>query len=527
FPGTLWRATWTLPIAFSPTDRRTLYVARQKIFRTSNGGETWQVISPDLSRPDEGAPSNLDATTLAEDNGVKRHGVVYAIAPSPIRNGLVWAGTDDGYIWRTQNALADPARVRWRNVTPSALRPWSKVGILEASHFDANSAYAAVDRHRVDDYRPYILRTHDGGMTWAQISNGIPDGSFVNAVREDSRRRGLLYAGTERGMYVSFDDGDHWQSLQLNLPVTSVRDIVVHGNDLVIATHGRAFWMLDDISSLRQLTAASPHADHLFVPATAYRVRPTNQEGTPLPLDEPQVDNAPAGLYVDYYLAPGVNTPVEIQIFDRSGALVRRWSSAKPEKPVDPKSVPYTTHWIARHPVPASTYGAHRFVWDFHADSSDGPLVPPGSYTVRLTVNGHSYTQTATVLRDPRIKAGDGDLHAQYELATRVLALREEVAAARGRAQRLAGSGKLSGEQLQSLRRDIVGEVAPDNPDDSVGAYSHDFTSFLYLENSLDYLEGAIESADAAPTPDMRTGYAKLNAIYRSTLARFNAMSGR
>ncbi|MBV8197231.1 MAG: hypothetical protein JO263_03790, partial [Candidatus Eremiobacteraeota bacterium] len=521
FPDTLWRATWTLPIAFSPIDRRTLYVARQKIFRTRNGGETWQVVSPDLSRANEGSPSNLDPTTLAEDNGLKRHGVVYAIAPSPLRNGVVWAGTDDGYIWITQNDSRT-----WRNVTPPALTSWSKIGIIEASHFDANSAYAAIDRHRLDDYRPYILRTRDGGASWTQIANGIPNGSFVNVVREDPRRRGLLYAGTERGMYVSFDDGDNWQSLQLNLPMTSVRDIAVHGDDLAVATHGRAFWVLDDISSLRQLSNASPESDYLFAPAPAYRVRPLNQEGTPLPLDEAQVDNAPVGLYIDYYLTAGAHTPVEIQIFDGSGGLVRRWSSAKPEKPADLKSVPYTAHWIHRHPVPSATYGAQRFVWDFHEKSSDGPLVPPGEYTVRLAVDGHAYTQTATIRRDPRIAATVADLLAQYQLAKRVAALRADVSAARTRAQRLASGGKVTGASLQTLRRDVIGEPPADNPDDSVGAYSHDFTSFLYLENSLDYLESAVESADAAPTPDMRTGYAKLNAIYQSTLGRLNAISG-
>ena len=521
YPATLWRATWTLPIAFSPIDRRTLYVARQRIFRTRNGGATWQVVSPDLSRANEGTPANLDSTTLAEDNGIKRHGVVYAIAPSPVRNGVVWAGTDDGYIWLTR----DDSRT-WHNVTPPSLAAWSKVGIIEASHFDANSAYVAIDRHRVDDYRPYILRTRDGGRSWTEIANGIPNGSFVNAVREDPWKRGLLYAGTERGIYLSFDDGDNWESLQLNLPVTSVRDIAVHGNDVIVATHGRSFWVLDDVSSLRQLADASTESNYLFAPAPAYRVRPTNQEGTPLPLDEAQVDNAPTGLYIDYYLAAGTHSPVEIEIFDSRGALVRRWSSANPPKAVDPKSVPYTTHWIQRHPVPTATYGAHRFVWDFHADAPDGPLVPPGQYSVRLAVDGHGYTRAATILRDPRIAGSDADLRAQYELATRTIALRKDVAAARARAQRLASGGKLSGQNLQTLRREIIGESPPDNPDDSVGAYSHDFTSFLYLENSLDYLESAIESADAAPTPDMRTGYAKLAAIYRNTLGRLNALSG-
>ncbi len=394
-PGTVWRNTWTLPLAFSPADRTSLYFAHQNIFRSRDGGKTWKIVSPDLSRTETGTPSNLDPSTLADDNNVKRHGVVYAIAPSPLRANLVWAGTDDGSIWVTR----DDSRT-WKNVTPPALTPWSKVGIIEASHFDPATAYAAVDRHRLDDYKPYIYRTHDGGATWTPIAAGIPDGSFVNAVREDPVRRGLLYAGTEKGVYVSFNDGADWQPLQLNLPVTSIRDLAVHAGDLAIATHGRSFWIMDDIAPLRQMLDAGAslragESAYLFAPRPAYRLRPGSQEGTPLPLDEPQTPNAPVGLYVDYYLAGAAQTPVVIEIRGSDGSVVRRWSSAEKPKPVDPKSVPFTEHWIDQHPVPPASAGAHRFVWDLNQGSYDGPLVPPGTYTVTLSVNGHTYTQNA------------------------------------------------------------------------------------------------------------------------------------
>lgn len=517
-PGVVWRNTWTLPLAFSPADRTSLYFGHQNVFRSRDGGQTWKIVSPDLSRPNEGMPSNLDAPTLADDNGIKRHGVVYAIAPSPLRAGVIWAGTDDGYIWITR----DDSRT-WHNVTPPGLSPWSKVGIIDASHFDTNTAYAAIDRHRLDDYRPYIYRTHDGGVTWTAIVNGIPNGSFANAVREDPKRRGLLYAGTERGVYVSFDDGAHWQSLQQNLPVTSIRDIAVHENDVILATHGRSFWIMDDVTPLRAIGETSSDAVALLTPAPAHRLSPGNQEGTPLPFDEPQVENAPVGLYIDYFLPNAARTPVQIEIFSSDGALVRRWSSAEPPKSVDPKSVPYTTHWIERHPVPSTSAGAHRFVWDFHETNSDGPLVPPGQYTIRLSVNGSAHTTTASVLRDPRIAATDADLRAQYELAKRIAALRSAVSASRAKAEQLAKRLSLANAAL--LRRDIIGETPPSNPDDSIGAYSHDFTSFLYLENSLDYLESAVESADAAPTQDMRTAYGKFDEIYRKTLARLDAMN--
>ncbi|MBV8345301.1 MAG: hypothetical protein JO190_09960 [Candidatus Eremiobacteraeota bacterium] len=528
-PDTLWRGTWTLPIAFSPVDRTTLYVARQNIFRSRNGGLTWQIVSPDLSRSNEGTPSNLDPPTLADDNGIQRHGVVYAIAPSPLRANIVWAGTDDGSIWVTRNASAEPvlssskgsAQVThaWHNVTPPALTPWSKVGTLEASHFDEATVYAAIDRHRLDDYRPYIYRTRDGGATWAAIAGGIPNGSFVNVVREDPVRRGLLYAGTERGVYVSFDDGAAWQSLQLNLPVTSIRDIAVHGDDLIIATHGRSFWIMDDVTPLRQRSDAMAAAGtYLFAPAAAYRIRPTNQEGTPLPLDEPQVDNAPVGLYVDYYLGEDSRTPVVLEVLASDGGIVRHWSSANPPKPVDPKAISFLPRWLAQHPVPAADAGAHRFVWDFHEKSADGPLLPPGDYTIRLLVNGRGYTRTARVLRDPRIAASDADLRAQYEFAREVIALRADVAAARTKAA--ATAKRLTGTRASDYRREVVGQELPENPDDSVGAYSHDLSSFLYLEGQLDNLESAVESADAAPTPDMRIAYRRLEAIYRATLAR-------
>ncbi|MBV9718855.1 MAG: hypothetical protein JOZ77_06025 [Candidatus Eremiobacteraeota bacterium] len=515
-PGSVWRNTWTLPLAFSPVDRTTLYFGHQNIFRSRDGGETWRIVSPDLSRSDEGTPENLDPTTLAETNGVRRHGVVYAIAPSPLRAGTIWAGTDDGFVWITR----DDSR-SWQNVTPAALTPWSKVGIIEASRFDAGTAYIAVDRHRLDDYTPYIYRTRDGGAHWTPIAGGIPNGSFVNAVREDPVRPGLLYAGTERGVYVSFDDGELWQPLALNLPVTSIRDIAVHGDDLVVATHGRSFWVMDDITPLRQISDAVHRGVYLFAPARAYRVRDTNQEGTPLPLDEPQVDNAPVGLYVDYYLAEAPHTPVVIDVLAADGSVVRHWSSAHPPEAVDPKSLDYTMHWVEKHPVPVAEAGAHRFVWDFHANTPDGPLVPPGTYTVRLSVNGQVFSRPARVLRDPRIAASDSDLQAQYVLARAVATLRSDAHTARAKAEESAK--RLSGEDAATYWREIVGETAAENPDDSVGAYSQDLTSFLYLENALDYLESAIESADAAPTPDMRTGYAKLAAIYRQTLERSQA----
>ncbi len=520
YPGKIWRGTWTLPLAFSPADPHALYFGRQNVFRSRDGGKTWQVVSPDLARVNEGTPSNLDAPTLADNNGIERHGVVYAIAPSPLQAGLVWAGTDDGNVWVTR----DGAR-HWSNVTPAALTAWSKVGIVEASHFDPQTAYLAVDRHRLDDYEPYVYRTTDGGKSWEKIVAGIPGGSFVNVVREDPQRRGLLYAGTEKGIYLSADDGNHWHSLQLNLPVTSIRDIAVHGDDVVVATHGRAFWILDDVASLRQLADAPSDSDYFFAPARAYRISPGSDEGTPLPRDEPHAANPPTGVNLDYYLAGEPRTPVTIEIRAKDGSLMRRWSSADKPQTIDPKTLDVVPSWISPPPVPSARSGAQRFTWNLRVHDDRGVWAPPGVYTVKLGVNGKTYVRNAVVLRDPRVAATDADLQAQYRLARAIEALYKLAGASRQRAQK-ADLKRLSPAAQHELNVEIVGVAPPDVPDDSEGAYSHDFTSFLYLKNALDNLEGAVESADAAPTPDMQSAFRKLGATYARTLAKFSALVG-
>ena len=519
YPDTLWRNTWTLPIVFSPADPRSLYASHQRIFRSRNGGKSWQIVSPDLSRASEGTPANLDPATLADTNNVTRHGVVYSIAPSPLRAGVIWAGTDDGLVWLSRDGAA-----HWHNVTPPALTSWSKVGTIEASHFDSHAAYAAIDRHRLEDYAPYIYRTGDDGATWTAIASGIPNGSFVNVVREDPQRRGLLYAGTEKGVYVSYDDGAHWESLQLNLPVTSVRDIVVHGNDVAIATHGRAFWVLDDVAPLRQRAAAlAAGGPYLFAPDPAYRLRPGNDESTPLPRDEAYAENPATGALVDYYLPGPARTPVVIEVVEANGSVLRRWSSADKPVTVDPKKITVVPSWIEVEPPPSPDGGTHRFVWDFHVKDAKGPLAPPGTYTVRLTVQGKTLERSLRLLRDPRIEASDADLRAQYTLAQDILALQGRVTESRDKAQALERTA-LPAAKARTLRVEIAGEEPPSNPDDSEGVYSHDFTSFLYVSNALDNLESAVESADAAPTPDMYSAYRKLQAIYAKTLARLEGL---
>ena len=425
-PGEQIRTLRTAPVLFSPVDPRLLFFAGNTLWKTNNGGKSWTKISPDLSRKTWEVPASIGKYREAAASQVSQRGVIYTVAPSYLDVNRIWAGTDDGLIHVTVDGGAN-----WKDVTPPDLRPWAKVSLMDAGRFDALTAYAAINTLRLDDLRPHIYRTHDGGKTWTHITNGIPDGGTVNAVREDPKRKGMLFAGTEREVYVSFDDGDHWQSLRLNMPASSIRDLIVKDDDLAVATHGRGFWILDDITPLRQLDAKVAEADaFLFKPTTAMRVRWNMNTDTPLPPDETTGQNPPEGAIINYYLKAGANGPIALEILDSDNKVVRRYSSADPVVIPDSASAPVPLYWYRPPQVLSPNAGMHRFTWDVHfqalpgggggrggggglpmqavgfntVPAPGGPWAPPGQYTVKLTVNGRSYTQPITVKLDPRVK---------------------------------------------------------------------------------------------------------------------------
>ena len=409
-----YRHAWTQPLVFSKADPHALYYANQFLYKTTNGGESWTQISQDLTREDPGLPSNLNEAAAADAPADKRRGVIYTIAPSPLRASTIWIGTDDGLIQLTK----DDGKT-WQNVTPPALTSWSKVVMIEASHFNVNVAYAAVERHQLADYEPHIYRTVDGGKTWTEITKGLPSGVYVQTVKEDARRRGLLFTGTERNVFVSFDDGEQWQSLQLNLPPASMRDLAVHADDLIVATHGRGFWMIDNITALRQISGEVTKASaHLFQPPVAILLTQGSDNGTPMPRDEPLAENPPYGASIDYYLKTSARGPVTLEILDPAGEVVRKFSSADKPTPVNLETLNIPAYWVRTPETLSSTAGMHRWIWDLRptptprqAGGGGGgfgrggaALVLPGVYTVKLTVGGNSYTQPLVVKMDPRSK---------------------------------------------------------------------------------------------------------------------------
>ena len=516
-----YRFTWTSPVVFSPQDPHTLYMGAQILLKTDDHGMNWHAISPDLTGTDLRAAAAQ--APLAVSNAMQRgYGVIYTIAPSPLAAGMIWVGTDTGLIQLTRDGGKT-----WQNVTPSELAPWSKISLIDASRFDTGTAYAAVDRHRLDDFAPYIYCTHDYGKTWTKITEGIAGNAYVHAVRQDSVRKGLLFAGTETGIYVSFDDGAHWQPLQLNLPVTPIHDLVIHGNDLVVATHGRSFWILDDITPLRQLSAATAQADvQFFRPALALRVRNNQNRDTPLPPETPAGKNPPDGAILDYYLKAAANTPVVLEVADAQGNIVRRFASSDVPPSVDFSQLAFPSYWVKVPQILGAAAGEHRFIWDLRYPVPDtlyhgysmaavagdtpreprGPLVVPGSYELRLIVDGKTYRQPLEVKEDPRVSTSAADLQRQLQLELRltdalskdmaayksISAVRKQLDTMQKQAAQKPGSAGLAAS-VAGLDAKLAA-LAGTSPIPGAA------TTLASMNGSLASLLNTVESADAAPT---------------------------
>jgi hypothetical protein len=417
----------TAPVLFSPVDNKTLFFAGSVIFKTTTGGDTWEQISPDLTRETYDIPESVGIFNTPDLKTMARRGVVYALAPSYQDINTIWAGTDDGLIHITKDGGK-----HWKNITPSTLTSWSKVSMIDASRFDNNTAYVAVNRIRCDDMTPHIYKTNDGGVTWKKIINGLPN-EPINTVREDAVRKGLLFAGSENAVYFSLDAGENWQSLRLNMPATSIRDLVIKDDDIVIGTHGRSFWILDNITPLRQLKVNAQKETTLYKPQQAIRVRWNMNTDTPLPPEEPAGENPPDGAVIDYYLNNNADE-VQLNIFNDKGTLIRSFSNKDSLYNIPDVNIPL--YWIRPQQILSAQQGAHRFLWDMKYNPLNipveypmtavihntdpvvtAPWVMPGNYTVKLTVNNKVYAQSFTVKMDPRVKTPMIQLQKQHDLS--------------------------------------------------------------------------------------------------------------
>lgn len=547
----------TMPLLFSPVDPHIFYLASNVLFKTTNGGNGWDIISPDLSREAPEVPANIGIFRTPELAKQPRRGVIYSVAPSYRDVNLIWAGTDDGLIHVTWDGGK-----KWENVTPPAVTSWSKVAMIDAGRFDVNTAYAAVNRMRLDDMKPHIYRTHDGGKTWTEVVRGLPASGPVNVVREDPVRKGLLYAGTERSVYVSFNDGDEWRPLRLNMPATSIRDLVAHNDDIAVATHGRSFWILDNVTPLRQITeqVAASNA-FLFKPQLSYRVRWNLNTDTPIPPEEPAGKNPPDGAMIDYYPKSDA-AEVKLEILDKEGRLVRLFSSSdKPEK-VNENEMPYPTYWFRPAQLLSAKAGMQRFVWDLRYAAPEGvrrsysmaailhdtplspvgPWVNPGEFTVRLTVGGKSFTQPMTVQMDPRVTTPGEALKEQFDLSMvcyeglqQVQGARQQINKARSQIQSLLRAGNV-GELKETLN--TVGRKA--SAIDGTGwaedvdilyfaayATSRKEETLAGLQTKLLYLMTLLQGADAQPTSQAVNGVRDQQQSMKEVLGRWTELKGK
>ena len=527
-PPAGYRALRTEPLQFSPVDPHSLYFASNVLWLTKDQGRNWTAVSPDLSRETWELPATVAGykDTLAAKP--TRRGVIYSLGLSPLDGGRLWAGTDDGLIWTTTNGGA-----KWDNVTPPALKPFWKVFNMDAGHFDPKTAYAAVNTLRLDDMRPHLFRTHDGGATWVEIDNGIALGSATSTIREDPKQKGLLYAGSETQVWVSFDDGDHWQSLRMNMPASSVRDLQVKDDDLVAGTHGRGFLILDNVTPLRQIAARLAEKSapvHLYAPQRAMRIRGDMNPPTPWPPEMATGENPPDGAMIDYYVGPQFTGVLMLEVRDAKGEVVTRVRSDDVVPPLDPR-YPDPVLWSRAPRVLSTTPGHHRFLWDLRYPAVPGmstgpsddeavphdtpsvatsPFVLPGAYTVRLTAGGKTQTEPMTVVMDPRVKTSMADLEAQfrtsksiYDDALRATTSLHEIMVLRAHLGAKGAVSAATGDTIESKLTKIAGAQV-EAPRRGGPAGPPNLTA---LRLQLARMQHTVQAADAAPTTSQVEAY--------------------
>jgi photosystem II stability/assembly factor-like uncharacterized protein len=538
-----YRFQWTSPIALSPHDANVIYQGAQVLFKSSDGGSTWSAISPDLTRNDPAKQQSSGGPITQDNTSVEYYDTIFAITESPAQQGMIWVGTDDGLIQLTRDDGKN-----WANVTPKDLPAWCTVNAIDASKDDAGLAWAAVDCHGLDDFRPYIFRTFDFGKTWQKLVKGIPETAYVHVVREDARSKGLIFAGTETGIYCSRDNGENWETLQLNLPRAPVYDLEVHNDDLIVATHGRSFWILDDISPLRQHATIDGNPDaYLFQPAIAYRIRRSTGKGA-----GPNAGKNPArGAIIDYWLKEAPKEPLKLEILDSSGAVMRSFSSQSPpeageENPTDKSEEEQEEEKLEKLPADA---GANRFVWDLRYKTPArvpgtelwggkpvGPMAVPGNYKIRLTSGGRTLTQSFELRYDPRSKVTAADLQDQFDLthaisaelnridtaANRVISLRNQliqlkkrIGTSEGTADLVARIGEFDG-RLKSLLYELI-DPESTAEEDPVGRP-------VKVNSKLVYLQGSVEDFAGKPTPQSVEVFQALKTQADKSLAEETAL---
>ena len=540
-----YRFQWNFPIVFSPHDSETLYAGAQVLFKSRNQGQSWEVISPDLTRNDKAKQGSSGGPITKDNTSIEYYDVIFTVMESPVQKDLIWVGTDDGLVQLTQDGGKN-----WSNVTPKGIPEWIQINSLDASPFDPGTAYVAATMYKWDDYKPYLYKTTDYGKTWKKITNGIPDGAFTRVIREDPNRKGLLYAGTETGIYVSFDDGENWQSLQLNMPIVPVTDLIIQKREkeLVAATQGRAFYILDDTPLLHQISDEVAHADsHLFKPKDAYRMPGF---GFRLPSGAAIGENPPSGAVIYYYLKEKPKGEVSLEILDSSGKTVKRFSSKKHEE--GPERAPdEEEEFFNAGPAPMmANAGLNRFVWDLRypdavrfpgmilwAGQTQGPKAVPGSYQVKLTVDGKSQTQTFAVNKDPRLDTTQEAFAKQFEL---LMQIRDKLSQMHRTILDIRDARKQIDEI--SKRANVEGEGQDDKSiADAAKALKEKMTAVeqaLYqtqnrasedplnypirLNNKLAALGGAVASSDVGPTEQDYAVFRELVPVIDAELAKFD-----